>query len=467
MQEVYEILRLAKDYMVLGIAAVAVIAVLFLTVYFIIYKKMLKGTRKIKPLHVILVGIFLCYIIVVIGATMMSRGAFYDHSYQLHLFYSYKEAWNSFNFSEWRNIILNILMFVPFGFLLPLVFKRLRKFWKTYLCSFAFTLAIELIQLIFNLGIFEVDDIFDNLLGAMIGYGLFSIVYSVYRKMKKRSVKALPVILHQLPLIFAVVMFSVIFITYANQELGNLGSSYIYKLPKSSFTVTSDVDFSEEKNSKMVYQTQLYSYDEVRRFAQNIFDNFSSDIDNERTLYYENTAFFYDNREHSIRITYNGGAFDYTDFSCFDNPDMNTNATQAEIETALKNMGIEIPAGLEFFSEGEGRYSLTADEIIFEDYIFDGTISLTYTADGKFSDMESNLIKYQPYKKFDLISEKDAYDALSDGKFKTYVQGDKDIIVKSVHLGYELDSKGYYQPVYSFTAAINGKAEMISISAIK
>lgn len=49
---------------------------------------------------------------------------------------------------------------------------------------------------------------FDNLLGAMIGYGLFSIVFSVYKRIKKQQVKILPVVLQQLPLLLAVAMFS-------------------------------------------------------------------------------------------------------------------------------------------------------------------------------------------------------------------------------------------------------------------
>lgn len=38
--------------------------------------------------------------------------------------------------------------------------------------------------MIFHRGIFEIDDIIDNLLGAMIGYGFFSIVFCIAGKVK-------------------------------------------------------------------------------------------------------------------------------------------------------------------------------------------------------------------------------------------------------------------------------------------
>ena len=40
------------------------------------------------------------------------------------------------------------------------------------LSAIVLSFGIELIQLVFKLGLFEFDDIFHNVLGAMIGYGL-------------------------------------------------------------------------------------------------------------------------------------------------------------------------------------------------------------------------------------------------------------------------------------------------------
>ena len=67
------------------------------------------------------------------------------------------------------NIIGNIILLVPFGFLIPFVFTKIN--WKqiivvSILCSF----IIEGIQAILHIGIFDIDDVILNAIGIMIGY---------------------------------------------------------------------------------------------------------------------------------------------------------------------------------------------------------------------------------------------------------------------------------------------------------
>ena len=68
---------------------------------------------------------------------------------------------------------LNILLFVPFGYLLPLLWKRADRWWRVVLCGFVLSLGIELIQLVTHLGMFDLDDLMNNSLGAFLGRGCF------------------------------------------------------------------------------------------------------------------------------------------------------------------------------------------------------------------------------------------------------------------------------------------------------
>ena len=68
---------------------------------------------------------------------------------------------------------LNILLFVPFGYLLPLLWKRADRWWKVVLCGFVLSLLIELTQLVTHLGMFDLDDLMNNSLGALLGWGCF------------------------------------------------------------------------------------------------------------------------------------------------------------------------------------------------------------------------------------------------------------------------------------------------------
>ena len=49
-----------------------------------------------------------------------------------------------------------------------------------------------------------------------------------------------------------------------------------------------------------------------------------------------------------------------------------------------------------------------------------------------------------------VISEEEAYDQILDGKFHWYGEEPGELILGDVSLVYQIDSKGFYQPVYSF-----------------
>jgi glycopeptide antibiotics resistance protein len=73
-----------------------------------------------------------------------------------------------------KNILGNIIGFVPLGILLPLLFANLQRAGKTTGTVFLISLGFETMQLIFNLGVFDMDDLILNTLGGAIGYFLYS-----------------------------------------------------------------------------------------------------------------------------------------------------------------------------------------------------------------------------------------------------------------------------------------------------
>lgn len=74
------------------------------------------------------------------------------------------------NWHAFKNIVGNIVLFIPLGFFIPLVSKNTKRFIRTMFNSFLFILFIESAQLITNIGSFDVDDFLLNMIGALIGY---------------------------------------------------------------------------------------------------------------------------------------------------------------------------------------------------------------------------------------------------------------------------------------------------------
>ncbi|WP_145321757.1 VanZ family protein [Paenibacillus xylanexedens] len=69
-------------------------------------------------------------------------------------------------------LIGNVLIFVPLGFLLPLLLKN-SFYIKTMMISLGIIVSIEIIQFVTCLGIADVEDVLLNMLGSMIGYFTF------------------------------------------------------------------------------------------------------------------------------------------------------------------------------------------------------------------------------------------------------------------------------------------------------
>ena len=67
------------------------------------------------------------------------------------------------------NACLNVLLFVPFGFFLPVLWKEFRNAKKLFTAGFAMTSFIEIAQ-IFTGRATDIDDIITNITGTLIGY---------------------------------------------------------------------------------------------------------------------------------------------------------------------------------------------------------------------------------------------------------------------------------------------------------
>jgi len=85
---------------------------------------------------------------------------------------SYRRAANASPYLariEIRNAALNVAMFIPLGFLPPMLWDELKKPIRLISLALAFTFTIEVAQLVFSRGVFAVEDILHNTMGAAIG----------------------------------------------------------------------------------------------------------------------------------------------------------------------------------------------------------------------------------------------------------------------------------------------------------
>ncbi len=118
-------------------------------------------------------SLLIAYIFLVLAVTVLSRDQLEVKTLIYSPFWKYAEIFrgSAKAYSLATEILLNILMLIPVGFLLPMLVNK-----NTILHGFLCCLCIEIFQLITRRGFFEVDDILHNTLGVIIGYLIYLIV---------------------------------------------------------------------------------------------------------------------------------------------------------------------------------------------------------------------------------------------------------------------------------------------------
>ena len=177
----------------------------------------LKSNRWYVVRRVVLFLCFAVYIAAFLYVTLLSRDAADDYQVHTELFSNFVDSLIDFgilgeiinavssgamelpadppslDFSGITQVILNILLFVPMGYLLPYLFRWFRRGAKlrATVASFLISLCVENVQLVTKLGYYDLDDLITNTLGGFIGGVLFVtfafwVTHPGWRKERKR-----------------------------------------------------------------------------------------------------------------------------------------------------------------------------------------------------------------------------------------------------------------------------------------
>ncbi len=79
-------------------------------------------------------------------------------------------------FSDYKQYLANVILFVPLGFFFPLSWKKNKSLLRTILFGLSLSLTIEFLQIFTLSSITDINDLMTNTLGTLIGYGLFRIL---------------------------------------------------------------------------------------------------------------------------------------------------------------------------------------------------------------------------------------------------------------------------------------------------
>lgn len=115
------------------------------------------------------------WVCLVLCTIVLFRETSAERGYNLMPFWSYWDYGEHSYFMEmFGENILNVLLFMPIGFLAGCGLRGM-TFKKVLLLSSGFSVFIELLQFVFKKGFCETDDVIHNVLGCLIGFGLWRV----------------------------------------------------------------------------------------------------------------------------------------------------------------------------------------------------------------------------------------------------------------------------------------------------
>ena len=172
-------LRLVKKYMLqfdVGVPLYVILALLVIVTGVIIGLYLTKKDRS-SFIRNALLSLLWGYLFFVLCTTLLFRDSSETMRYYLFPLWSF----DMLNYKVIAQLILNVLLFVPIGFLLGAIMNGTR-WMKVIEMGCLMSVMIEILQLLTRRGVCNIDDVIHNTIGCAIGYGIFRLCNTILRK---------------------------------------------------------------------------------------------------------------------------------------------------------------------------------------------------------------------------------------------------------------------------------------------
>lgn len=159
-------LHIMRDayYNYVGIPPIVFVAALTIIILTILISQYVNRKYNLRFFFLLLVLVE--FLSVVILSTLVYRSETKKSVIRNDIFGGYRDFFDTGVISY--EIILNIILFIPIGIILGILFKR-NDFIKVAFFGLLFSLIIESMQLYLSRGIFDIGDLFNNTIGTVLG----------------------------------------------------------------------------------------------------------------------------------------------------------------------------------------------------------------------------------------------------------------------------------------------------------
>lgn len=431
----------------------AMVSAVVLSIVYCVFRFATGGKKAFPDGKASVLFLLVCYLAALWSAAVLQEPVSDVPQWNFQLFAAWRLAWSSFYRYAWVPILLRFIMYLPLGVILPFLAKPFRKWYAVLGTGLGLSLAVEITQYLTRRGAADVDDLLANTLGVMVGFCLTMLVCSDRWK-DTRNRKRAP--FAPLPLVFAV-FFVWAFAGYYIQEFGCLNDAVILPANIGGTAWAADCPLSSDRQTVPVYHREPLDQASAMEFAAAFAERLG--ITFQDADYYDDCAIF---QNHStgdfLTLYYSDSSYNYTVGGGLD--EKAATMDEAALRALLEQHGITVPDSARFSGSGSSdRGAFTVDMELDGGLLLDGTLSCLYASDGTLAHIRNQLVCYEFYRDADIISQAEAYERLCAGNFLSAPAfehslqyfGASSVTVTSCVLDYQVDSKGFYQPVYVFT----------------
>ena len=456
----------------LALPAVVLTAVILGGVW-LIYRK---NNRPFPWKKAFLILVLIAWLVLTLFATLLRGEGNGFREWNFHLFLAWKEAWNQFTLKVWLNVLLNIALFMPLGFLLPLLAQKFKNGLVMLITGFGGSLLIELTQLALGRGMFDVDDLFTNTLGAMLGWALIMVITTVVKRPNNWGKRTCAY--STIPLSF-ILALALIFGGYALKPYGNLPENYVAKADLDNIQWQLAFEPNDTSADALVYNVGRLDKTASEAFAANFAEKLGIDFPD--VYYYDDLIIF---ANHSgggfLDLNQQDGTWEYSfgsevalSFNC-----PASEISPADILALLHSWDINVPEESEVsidLGEVFSKITFTADLIAQDEKLIYGTLTCSFKEENGVTTLNkiaNSMVALKPYQEEEIISQAQAVEKLMAG---ASFYGDlleyyevEEVEILSCNLAWLADTKGYYQPVYRFELKQDGENITIDyVAALK
>ncbi|ONI44237.1 hypothetical protein AN641_07710 [Candidatus Epulonipiscioides gigas] len=443
MSMAYDILNIIPMILVAGIIS-------FVCLCFI-YKKF--KLNKYSKFKILVTYVFIGWIIMFICVTQLAlppSGKFFTMNLEP---FSEFFRWRDYGLKNGNFVgqyFLNIVMFIPLGIILPILFSNFKSYKKIFLFSFGLSLSTEFIQMITARSA-DIDDLLANTTGGLVGYGIYLIFIGLIALIPKFKYMKVQIVKYNTQLILGIIfiMLSVTPYLYVLIVPTNhiYGETYYgnHSVAKATFAENSIMPYQTTQN---IYKLEQPTTDTIK----NIMDMLSNVAN--KNLNYLLDGMFYRADENDKTIS----SIDIADGSYYIYLDaqIESNLTEDEaIEIGkqylsklnidsndIENVNVIVQDNeIDVYFRGLKQ----KEELLFYDY----NIKITFNIDSNKIIVSNKTIVQTLVDTVEIVTPYEAFDIAQDLNDDNYMKWD--VIIDNVFLEYEyiLDT-GYIIPVWNF-----------------